>query len=78
MQPAIAQGVQKQRTRKAVLETARRVAGFVFQIKMNVWIGRQMNGNEMSIGRSCEVGIDLANSLPDPDIMFSQVASWFI
>src|SRR3546814_955211 len=54
MQPAITKRIQEEGARQAMLQTAGRVAGLVFQIKIDSRICRQMQRDQMRVGRSEE------------------------
>src|SRR3546814_4923138 len=54
MQPAITKRIQEEGARQAMLQAAGRVAGLVFQIKIDSRICRQMQRDQMRVGRSEE------------------------
>jgi hypothetical protein len=68
-QPAIAQGVEKQRARQTVLEAARGVTRFIFQIQINPGKTGQGQRDQVGIAGALEVGFDAANGSQHPSLV---------
>jgi hypothetical protein len=68
LNPAVAEAVEKERTRQAMLEAAGRVGRLVLEIKVDAGRGeaRQIDPNEMRVGGAVEIGFDQAHGVRDP------------
>ena len=65
-QPAIAQGIEEQRTRKTVLQAAGRMAGFVLEVQLDARQARQRQRDQVGVGTALEVGFNDPDRFPGP------------
>ena len=68
MQPAIAQRIQKQRPRQAVLQAARGVRGFVLEVQVNAMRGKggQAQRDQVGVGTALVIGFDAGDGFVEP------------
>ena len=64
--PAVAQSVQEQRARKAMLEGSRRVHGLVLHVEVDAPLNRERKGVQVRIGRAVGVSLEATDSLVCP------------
>lgn len=64
--PAIAQAVQEQRAGESVLEAARRVGRLVLEVQVDAPVLRQRESQQVGVGRTVGVGLDLADGFFQP------------
>ncbi len=66
--PAVAEAIEKERTRQTMLEAAGRVGRLVLEIKVDAGRGeaRQIDPDEMRVGGAVEVSFDQAHGVRDP------------
>ena len=68
-QPAVRERIQEERARESMLETAGRMARLILEIEIDARKARQIERNEMRVGRAIEVGLDLVNGVGRPVAM---------
>lgn len=73
MQPAIAQCIEKERARQAMLQAAGRMRRFVFEVKINTCCveARQWQRNQMRIGTALKIRFDFLDGLVRPVALFA-------
>ncbi|MNN06995.1 hypothetical protein D3C81_1198080 [compost metagenome] len=65
-QPAVAQRIEEQRARQAVLEAAGGVAGLVLEVQVDARHAGQIEGDQVRVGAALEVRLDDADCLASP------------
>ncbi|MNO99776.1 hypothetical protein D3C76_915570 [compost metagenome] len=65
-QPAVAQGVEEQRTRQAVLEAAGGMAGLVLEVQVDAGQAGHVQRDQVRIGAALKIRLDDADRLAGP------------
>ena len=64
--PAVAQAIEKQRPRQAMLQAAGGVGAFIFQIQVDARKSGQRQTDQVRVGGALIVSVDFANGMFNP------------